>query len=142
MANLTYILSLFTLALEFSLVCAGQEPIPNGDPCKIDVDCLSSCCDNDHDYSKMGVCVDIVDDSRCESRRTLSRIALFTYLGIFVLLIAACSFMKYTQVSKEKARIRSLKFETDDEDFNQILSPSAQTSDDKALNMRLNATDS
>ena len=90
----------------------------------------------------MGVCVDIVDDSRCESRRTLSRIALLTYLGIFVLLIGACSFMKYTQVSKEKARIRSLKFETDDEDFNQILSPSARTSDDKALNMRLNGTES
>ena len=140
MVDLTYILCLLTFTLTITLVSAGHDPILNGDPCKIDVDCLSSCCDNDHDYSKEGVCVEIDEDSRCKSRRTVSQIVLVTYLGIFVLLIVVCGFMKHAQVSKEKVRIRSLKFETDDEDFDRILSPGVQTSQEKPR-MGLNGTE-
>ena len=92
-------MSLIASAMSATLVLA-TDPIFNGDPCKYDVMCLSSCCNNDADWSVDGICVKIEEDDRCSRRREVSRIILACYLSLFVLLIFVCGLMKKKQVSE------------------------------------------
>ena len=91
-------MSLIACAMSATLVLA-TDPVFNGDPCLYDVMCLSSCCNNDEDWSVEGKCVDIDDDDRCSRRREVSRIILVSYLSLFVLLIFVCGLMKKKQIS-------------------------------------------
>ena len=110
MTYLTYRLVLLAISLCGALVKAN-DPILEGEDCTTDISCLSSCCNNDGNYSITGKCVDIEEDERCKSRRFLSQSILIAYLGLFFILIVVCSLMKRKPVNDYAAYVRNKKCE-------------------------------
>ena len=41
------------------------DDIPVGEECYADSVCITFCCSNDDDYSRVGICIEMDDDARC-----------------------------------------------------------------------------
>ena len=83
--------------------------IDDGGSCKSDIECTSYCCNNDQDYSHNGICLKIHEDDRCKARAFRSRIALVSYLTLFVLLILICGILKRRELNKDAAYLKRIK---------------------------------
>ena len=87
--------------------CALQKV--DGLVCDYDSQCESFCCNNDNDFSRSGVCIDVHEDERCQQRMERDQLTLKYLVGLFVFTVVSCGLIKFVRDREHRKSINAIK---------------------------------